>query len=372
VNELIRVTSKSRGVKQGEGTTGTAPNLTRLRGFTLIEIVAVLAVLAILAAIVAENVLTRLRDAARQAEVTSLSTLAKTLQESVIRTKYVPAATNMVGLLAVDLALPANRVSHNAAGNPRWFWVDPNCQVTLPYTQTAFGSSARPQRVRLAVVSSVGAALPARTSGPSASEFESVWNTAPQTVPSAVGANWGGQADDLKIQRMDVGSLFCQVMLENVDFINGAPYSVDTTNTLTTVPSGTRRDFWLLTGTVLNFHYTDNSLQGREYVMEDVGYTFENGRWGRYLRYGPNRSNGWFGEMVDKFLAAPPPPGYTRRYATQQWVIDAMYQFLYCFGQWSLDSFYGGPPWPHIPGYEQSSAGSTGLQDYSSDLLIYR
>ena len=57
------------------------------------------------------------------------------------------------------------------------------------------------------------------------------------------------------------------VMLENVDFINGAPYSVETTNTLTTVPAGSRRDFWLLTGTVLNFHYTGNSLQGREYVM---------------------------------------------------------------------------------------------------------
>lgn len=332
--------------------------------------------LAILAAIVAENVLTRMRDAARQAEVTSLGTLAKSMQESVIRTKFIPAASNLVGILAAEIAQPANRVSHNSSGNPRWFWTDPNCQVgatltNLPYSQTAVGS-ARPQRVRLAMVSSVGAALPARNTAPSAAEFESVWNAPPRTVPSALASAWGGQVDDLKIQRVDVGTLFCRVMLENVDFINGAPYSVETTNTLTTVPAGSRRDFWLLTGTVLNFHYTDNSLQGREYVMEDVGYTFENGRWGRYLRYGPNRGNGWFGEMVDRFLAAPPPPGYTRRYATQQWVIDAMYTFLYDFGQWSLDSFYGGPPWPHIPGYEQAAAGSQGLQDYSSDLLIYQ
>jgi hypothetical protein len=217
----------------------------------------------------------------------------------------------------------------------------------------------------------VGAALPTRTTGPTAAEFESVWNAPPNTVPGAL-AGWSGLVDDLKIQRMDVGTLFCRVILENVDFLQAAPYSVDSTNTLTTLPAGSRREFWLLTGTVLNFHFADNSLQGREYVMEDVGYTFENGRWGRYLRYGPNRSNGWFGEMVDRFLAAPPPPGYTRRYATQQWVVDAMYQFLYCFGQWSLDSFYGGPPWPHIPGYEQASAGSDGLKSYSSDLLIYQ
>jgi type II secretory pathway pseudopilin PulG len=337
--------------------------------------IGVLAVLAILGAIVAENVLTRMRDAARKAEATTLNTLAKTLQDSVIRTKYIPAPTNLAGIVAADLAQPVSRITHNAAGNPRWFWLDPQCQVgaspsTLPYTQTAQGS-VRPQRVRLAVISSVGAPLPARTSGPTQAEFDSVWNAPLNTLPSAL-SGWAGLVDDLKIQRLDAGTLFCRVILENVDFYYPAPYSVESTNTLTSVPVGSRREFWLLTGTVLNFHYADNSLQGREYLMEDVGYTFENGRWGRYLRYGPNRSNGWFGEMVDRFLAAPPPPGYTRRYATQQWVIDAMYQFLYCFGQWSLDNFYGGPPWPHIPGYEQASAGSQGLQDYSSDLLIYR
>ena len=343
-------------------------------GFTLIEIIGVLAVLAILSAILAENILTRMREAARQAEATSLATLADTFQESAVRTKYVPAATNITTILAADLAVPVERVQRTAGGNLRWFWVDPSCQVgtagaTLPYTQTAAGS-AQPSRVRLAILGSVGTPLPARNDGPTAAEFDGVWNAAPGTVPASLRALWGGLADDLKIQRMDAGTLFCRLVLENVDFINGAPYSVDTTNTLTTVPAGSRREFWLLMGSVLNFHYTDSSLQAREYVMEDVGYTFENGRWGRYLRYGPNRGNGWFGEMVDRFLAAPPPPVGTRRYSTQQWVIDAMYTFLYDFGQWSLDSFYGGPPWPHIPGYEQSSAGATGLSSYSGDLLI--
>jgi prepilin-type N-terminal cleavage/methylation domain-containing protein len=343
-------------------------------GFTLVEIVGVLAVLAILSAIAAENILTRMKEAARQAEANSLATLADTFQESAIRTKYVPSTADITTILAAHLAVPVARVQQTQGGNARWFWVDPNCQVgaagaTLPYTQTAAGSG-QPSRVRLAIMSSVGAPLPARTNGPTAAEFDTLWSTAPNGVPSWLGTNWSGMADDLKIQRIDAGTLFCRLVLENVDFINGAPYSVDATNTLTTVPAGSRREFWLLTGSVLNFHYTDSSLQAREYVMEDVGYTFENGRWGRYLRYGPNRGNGWFGEMVDRFLAAPPPPGGTRRYSTQQWVIDAMYTFLYDFGQWSLDSFYGGPPWPHIPGYEQSSAGATGLSSYSSDLLI--
>lgn len=358
----------------GRAARADRPGPAAVRAFTLIEIVAVLAVLAILAAIVTENVLTRMKLAARTAEATSLTTIADTFQEAVVRTKYVPSAGDVIPILAADMAVSQDRVQRTANGNPRWYWVDPNCRVgtnlaTLPYTQTASGS-AQPSRVRLAVVSSVGRSLPNRTNGPTATEFDALWNTPPGQVPACVGANWGGDPEDLRIQRIDAATLFCRVVLENVDFLRGAPYSVDTTNTLSSVAAGSRREFWLLMGTVLNFHFTDNSLQAREYVMEDVGYTFENGRWGRYLRYGPNRGNGWFGEMVDRFLAAPPPPGGTRRYSTQQWVIDAMYTFLYDFGQWSLDSFYGGPPWPHIPGYEQSSAGATGLSDYSSDLLI--
>jgi prepilin-type N-terminal cleavage/methylation domain-containing protein len=344
------------------------------RGFTLIETVAVLAILAVLAAVVAENILTRMRMAARTAEANSLATMAQTLQQFAVRSKVLPAATNVPATLGAELAVALERVQRTAGGNPRWVWADPACQVgatptTLPYVQTAAGS-AQPNRVRMVLVSSVGAPLPARTTGPTAAEFESMWTSAAGGVPACLEGAWQGAAEDLKIQRVDLGALFCRVVLENVDFLRTAPYSVETTNTLTTIASGSRRDFWLLRGTVLNFHYSDSSLQAREYLAEDVSYTFENGRWGRYLRYGPNRANGWFGEMVDRFLAAPPPPGGTRRYSTQQWVIDAMYTFLYNFGQWSLDYFYGGPPWPHIPGYEQSQAGSTGLSDYSGDLLI--
>jgi hypothetical protein len=189
-------------------------------------------------------------------------------------------------------------------------------------------------------------------------------------VPAFLRSVWNGSPEDLTLQRLEVGALFRRLILENVDNWRLAPYSIETTNTLTTIASNSRREMWFLNGTVVNFHYSDNTLQAREYLIEDASYTFENGRWTRYLRYGPNRNLGWFGEMVDRFLAAPAPPNGTRRYSTQQWVVDAMYQFLYCFGQWSLDYFYGGPPWPHIPGYEQSSAGATGLADYSSDLLI--
>ena len=346
----------------------------RRSAFTLIETVGVLAIIAILAAVITGQIVTRIRIAARTAEAASLSAMGQTLHQSVARTKSIPAETNLARFIADEMAVSADRVSRTTPSrNDRWFMVDPAARVgtnvtsVLPYTQSALGSR-QPVSLRMMIVSSVGDALPTRPSASNA--FSIIWDTAPNQVPTNFPANWANNRLDLNIQRMDLGTMFCRVILENVDFNTNAPYSVETTNTLRGVPAGTRLEFYLLAGTVLNFHYTDNSLQAREYIMEDVGYTFENGRWGRYLRYGPNRGNGWFGEMVDRFLAARPPPGGTRRYATQQWVIDSMYTFLYDFGQWSLDYFYGGPPWPHIPGYEQSASGAQGLSDYSGDLLI--
>lgn len=351
-----------------------APN--RARGISIIEVVGVMAVLAVLGAVVTENILEKMRLAAREAERTSLATLAGAVEKNIIRTKSIPAVANLPAVVAADLAVPVLRVQQSAQGNARWFWVDPGHGVgasttnKLPYAQTAAGSVA-PQRLRLLVMSSVGAPLPSPAiTAPTQQQFDGAWNTVSGGVPPVLQSTWSGSPDDLIVQRLEIGALFKRLILENLESVRTAPYSIETTNTLTQIPAGQRREMWFMSGTVINFHYSDNTLQAREYLLEDASYTFENGRWTRYLHYGPGRQIGWFGEMVDKFLAAPPPPNGTRRYATQQWVVDAMYQFLYCFGQWSLDNFYGGPPWPHIPGYEQSQAGATGLCDYSSDLLI--
>lgn len=359
----------------------------RARGFSIIELVGVLAVLTILASLVTENILERLRQAAQEAERTSLATLAGAVEKNIIRTKSIPAVANLPAVVAADLAVPVQRVQESAQGNPRWFWVDPGHGVgasatnKLPYVQTAAGSAVPPQRLRVLVISSVGNPLPSPAiTAPTQQQFDDAWNTVSGGVLSALSSSWKGDPSDLNLQRLEIGALFKRLILVNLDSTNKAPYSIETTNTLTWIPAGERREMWFMSGTVINFHYATNTaqspgsglpvMQAREYLLEDASYTFENGRWTRYLHYGPGKQIGWFGEMVDKFLAAPPPPNGTRRYSTQQWVVDAMYQFLYCFGQWSLDNFYGGPPWPHIPGYEQSQAGATGLNDYSSDLLI--
>ena len=353
-----------RGSAQGKGSAG----------YTLLEMLGVLAIVLLLSAVVAENVVTRIRNANADAEGVSITTLANAVQTSVVRSKSLPAATNWAQAAASYLSLPINKVTATASGIQRLFLADPafragtNSLQQLPYVQTAAGSIA-PISPRVMIVSSLATALPAITLN--STTFSNIWHTPPNGVPVDWPSAWANKGQDLRIVRLDLVGLFHRVVLENLDLNYAAPFSIETTNTLTSVPVGGRKEMWLIDTTVFNFHFTDNTLQAREQIVGDVSYTFENGRWRRYVLYGPGLSAGWFGQMVDAFLAAPPPPGMTRRYSNQQWVVDAMYTFLYNFGEWSLDSFSGGAPWPHIPAYEQAYAGASGLSSYSSDLLSY-
>lgn len=334
----------------------------------------VLTVMVILAAVVTENVIERMKAAARDSERTSMNSITDSLRGQVLRSKSIPGTNAWANQVATTLSMAPNRVTVNSAGNNRVLLFDPafrvgtNSTAVPPYTQTASGSLA-PASPRVLILSSLAAPLPSIDG--SAATFSNLWNTASNALPAGWAGNWSGRADDLLISRFDLGRMFRRVMLENLDVFQPAPYSVEATNTLTWIPAGQRREMWIIDTTSMNFHFNDGSLQAREFVCEDVSYTYEDGSWRRFLRYGRGGSVGAFGDMVDLFLNAPPPPGMTRRYSNQQWIVDAMYVFLYDFGQWSLDSFTGGSPWPHIPGYELSSVGASCLSNFSSDLLNY-
>lgn len=347
-----------------------------MAGFTMIEIIGVLGVMAILAGIVAVSVMNSVKLRRRDAEGTSMTTIASTLKLTILRTKYVPAETNWGSVTANFLATPINKIIRTDVGTTRRLLVDPalrmgtNTSSVLPYSQGVAGTVQPSTNARMVIISSLMGELPSLTN--STATFSNIWNAPSDGVPA--GASWDGWASkskDLRILRMDLRNLFSRVVLENLDSFRAAPYSVESTNTLTFVPAGSRREIWLLNSTVLNFHFNDNSLQGREYLVEDVSYTYENGRWGRFLYNGPNRPNGWFGEMVDRFLAARRPDYDTRRFSSQMWTIEAMYVFLWNFGQWSIDNFSSGSPLPHVPAVELSGQGAGTLRSCSSDLLYH-
>ena len=351
---------------------GRPGNRRRPPAFTLVETLGVLTLIALLTLIVLQSVVGNIKQSKRTAENISMTSIASALKATIVSTQSIPSPNTWAQAVASFMGLAVNQITTTATGQGRVLLLDPALRISsnstqvLPYTQTAAGS-IQPVSPRVILVSSLVTPLPTLTND--AVTFSNLWNTSANGVPAGWSSAWGGKGQDLCVLRLDFSTLFHRVVLENLDGYHTAPYSVQTTNNLATVNTNTGLVFWLLDGTRLNFHFPDYTLEASEYITEDVSYTFENGLWGRYVRYGQNTSNGWFGAMVDQFLAAPQPPYNTRRFSSQRWIVEAMYLFLWDFGQWSLDNFASGPPWPHQPGYDMSSTGASDLEACSGDLL---
>jgi type II secretory pathway pseudopilin PulG len=310
-------------------------------GYTLVEVVGVLAIIGILAAVVLSSVMTRIKLTQRQNEAGNLNTLADGLARSILRTRTVPStnasgANSWVQVLVTELALPLNRVELNSSGNPRRLIYDPamrlgtNNSQKLPWTQTVRGATnlISPRAV---LVSSLMDTLPSLTGD--TTTFSNLWNTPPDGVPAGWAASWASRGPDIKIKRMDFTQLFHRLVLENEDGLRTAPYSINTTNTLTSVPISSRVETFFLHGTPINLHfYPDPTTStivvlGHEYLVQESSYLFENGTWGRYLGCGPNMVVGSFGQLAEVFRVAS-VSGTRAASATPQSVADAMYTYL--------------------------------------------
>jgi hypothetical protein len=329
--------------------------------------------MAILASVVAENVVEKMKRSARDAELGNLGNFATAFTKCIQRDKTILTPTNWAVTISDELSLPLSKVRKTTSGAYRLFITDPaftvgtNLSTPLPYTQTVRGSP-QPANTRVLMVSSLAGSLPSLTID--ATAFNSIWGVGPDQIPTGWPSAWGTYGKEVKVQRVDLGYLFHRVVLNNLDVLRNAPYSIDSTNTLTYVPAGTRLEAWYIDGTAINFHFNDGSLQAREFIHEDVSYVYENGRWSRYLNYGRNNLMGLFGQMVDAFLASPPNPD-TKFAASQQSIVDEMYNYLWYFGLWAEEGFPvdGTKPLPQVPEFRVVVDAQDRLSDFSDNLV---
>lgn len=340
--------------------------------YTLIELVGVLAIIAILGLIVTENVLEKIKRQARKAEGDNLATMADAMRRSVVRYKSIPGAGNMPARIAEELSLPVSKVLTTQFRQTRYFFMHPdfragtNLTSTVPYTQTVLGSTIEPTNCQALIISSVGPLeedlIPAEMDG---TTFTNLWNT---------GEDWDALARDVKLQHIEFRDCFHRVVLNNLDSTRNAPYSVESTNTLTLIPPTNRRETWFIDTTALNLHMVVGNgvqLQTREIIREDVSYVFENGRWARYLGSGRSSGNGVFGSLVDAFLDSVLYSG-AKFAADQQSIVDEMYNYLWFVALWANDGFPGDDksnPRPQIPEWRVGYDAADRLADFSKNLV---
>ena len=334
----------------------------RADAFTLIEMVGVLVIITILAAILLPSLIKSLDRAALAAESEALRDMASGLVNLVSTEHRIPGTNTVFTDLATELGWLYSETATNARNNQRVVMVDPALRLgvgagaTLPYVQNYRGST-NPTSARVLILSSLGAPLPAIVYNPGASAssvFNLLWNSADQTTPTGWTASWGGDFDDLVIQRVNFDPLFVQLTL-NKSPTNALPlYAVDGAAAvrLTNSPYSA----YFLVGSRLDLFDTTTNLQTRQVLQDALAVTnrtpfllppafvFESGVWrGRlFMTTAAQRRTGVdLQAAYAAFMAATANPNAkpTGTPVTQAQVTTDMHKFMSNYMYWSTNSF---------------------------------
>jgi type II secretory pathway pseudopilin PulG len=328
--------------------------------FTLIEVVGVLAILTILGALALPAVIRQIDHAKLVREGVDLNTCAEALTRSIVRTKTVPLLSDIPTAMAKESALNIDQITSTEIGTRRGIVIDPALRIGpgLPYTQAGnLGLSSPPVSARLTLLSSLVRSNPLGSdeTNSTAANFSAIWST-PQNSKPFTWVNWRGSGEDLRIQRLDLASLFHRLILVNHDPDHQPRFSIDVSGLLSDAPTNNVWDAYYLDGTVVGL-YVGNLLQTRHVLTSDISFVFENGLWSGMIGRGapPAGLPDTFARTADQFFGAPWNSG-ARQGASQLPVLLAMSALMQAYSSWANGcphfAYHGNPGNPgNVPEY---------------------
>jgi len=328
----------------------------RCRGaFTIIEIIAVLGVLSLLAIVLTPMLLKHMDIGARNSEAAALSRINNALMTHVIRSNSIPSEASWFTALANWLSCSTTSITNNARGITRAFLIDSNgwLGANLPtsgyFSQSAAGTTP-PDSARIMVVSSINTSLPVSTGRPSSANFNDIWNTPPNAIPSTW-TTWNGRGEDLLIQRINLQPLFSQLILVNRDTNNAAAYTIAGITNL--VASSTTSNAFYINGTVIGLGSTNSgntNLQNSHILNGAISFVFEGAAWGGQIGSKPNVVSTNFLTPLEAdfktaeqaFLLKPDSQNNATTGGAagdQEQVLAAMSDFMLVYALWSSEGF---------------------------------
>ena len=300
---------------------GPTPARRHVRGaaFSLIELLGTLSVVTILALALVPVLVREYDRHARDLESRQMTLLSKGLERHILRTRSIPSQDGFAQALAGELGWQVSDVLLNARRQPRVLLLDPAITNTfpLPYTQTLNGvASSVPLALGVALISSVSAPLPAGLVSGFASTtqaFSNIWNAPENSVPT--GWTWNGRGEDLRIARINLGTLFIPLALNYEPYLTGSTnqgrFTIDnsTTNILPTIPTYVGQ---YLIGTVVGLHHhagTTGTLQARLVLQNPSSFFYQGAAWRgqSFLGRGMRPTSAMDVQAAhDLFIASPP------------------------------------------------------------------
>ena len=323
------------------------------RGFTIIEFVGVLSIVVILAAMVAPSLLQSVVRKQRISESKHLTDIKDAFVAASIRTHALPDDSSWSSFVAEEMSVASGQVLLNPAGNNRILIADPTMVIDpissdagLPFAQSPPGAT-EPSNLRFLILSSVGKPLPSLTGV----SFTDLWDKPESGLPSQWPDDWGGNPLDLKMIRIELGSLFHRVILNNLSLSSAADWNLDGSGQIQTLPAVTQIEMWMMEQSELTFYELDgqtSQLSFVELITEDASFVFDDGEWKRFL---DSQLDGdcedVFADLVNSFLSASTPPDAAE--ANPQAVVDALFEFSRGFDLLSRESGFSDNPYWNGP-----------------------
>lgn len=325
------------------------PSRTRAAaGFSLIELLGALTILTILAMALAPVMVREYDRHARERETKSLEALASGLRSHILRTRTIPSHNEYVQAVSTEIGMQTSDVLLNHRRLPRVLLIDPAVTnvIPIPYTQNFRGlTNPIPLSLGMVLVSSVSAPLPSGlVSGfaSSSAAFNAIWSAAENTVPA--GWSWSGRGEDLRIIRINLGTLFVPLAL-NYDTItmgaaNRGRFTIDgsSTNTLPTTPTFISN---YLISSVLGLHHHSGStdtLQVQIVLQTPTSFTYQGSAWRgqAFLTRGASPTSALDLQTVHDYFVSSPDNNQAQGSPaiTPEAVVDAVSEYMQAFVDW--------------------------------------
>jgi type II secretory pathway pseudopilin PulG len=317
-------------------------------GFSLIELLGALTILTILAMALAPVLVREYDRHARERETKSLETLAAGFRSHVLRTRTIPGHNEYIQAVATEIGMQTSDVVLNHRRLPRVLLIDPAVTnvIPIPYTQNFRGlTNSIPLSLGMVLISSVSAQLPSGlVSGfaSSSAAFNAIWSAAENTVPA--GWSWSGRGEDLRIIRINLGTLFVPLAL-NYDAItmgaaNRGRFTIDgsATNTLPTTPTFISN---YLISSVLGLHHHSGStdtLQAQIVLQTPTSFTYQGSAWRgqAFLTRGSTPTSAIDLQTAHDFFVSSPDNDQAQGSpaVTPEAVVDALAEYMQAFVDW--------------------------------------
>jgi type II secretory pathway pseudopilin PulG len=343
----------------------------REQGFSLLEMIGVLGVIAIMATLVMPSIIQQMKLAAADQESETLQRLAQGFKDHVLRSKQIPDETNWVEVIATELGLHTDEVGVNSSHMARVFLIDPALRIgaangTLPYTQTNSGSLVEPasSRWRLMIVSSLDPTRPVPVSSgvSDATSFNNLWNTADGAVPAGWPGSWLDRGEELKIQRINLASLFKRLILTNYDSPSSGIFAMDDSIPGSIPAEGINAFF--IEGTVVSLYDSNQAVESRQMLRWPATFVYERGRWRGQIFQGLKLTDDDLYPASTLFLKSALNV-HAGSGATPTAVVDAMAGYMMNYANWATAGF----PGAGAASLNAVQAAQTALKNASENLI---